>query len=166
MTRFRKVLSLLNELKHRRIIKDYTIGGGVAAYRYIERPTKDLDIFILLESQRALIDLSPIWNYLKGKGYSKWVGQYLLIEEYPIEFIPAKGLDEEAIKRALVISYEGIRTKVMRPEYLIAIFLKVGRLKDKNRVRLMLAEVKLDKKLLMDILSRYKLTRKLYEIER
>ena len=164
MTRFRKVLSVLNELKRKRIIDNYAIGGGVAAYRYVEMPTKDLDVFVILELKGTLIHLSPIYEYLKKKGYSKWSGQFLLIEDYPVDFIPAKGIEEEAVRHALTVSYGGIRTKVFRPEYLIAISLKVGRVKDKNRARLLLSEVKLDNKILNNVLVKYDLMEKLNEI--
>ena len=166
MTRFRKVLVLLNELKKKRIIDNYAIGGGVAAYRYVGTPTKDLDIFINLKVIGPIIHLSPIYEYLKRRGYSKWAGQFLLVEDYPIDFIVSKGLEKEAIQDALTISYEGIRTRVMSPEYLIAISLKVGRTKDKNRVMLLLSEVKLNHSLLKDILVRYGLTGKLNEVKR
>lgn len=166
MTQFRKILLLLNDLKRKGLVKDYAIGGGVAAYRYIERPTKGLDVFIIFSLKKVLIDFSSIYAYLKSKGYSKWAGQWLLIEGYPTEFIPAKDLEAEAVSKSLSITYEGIKAKVMSPEYLIAISLKVGRIKDKNRVRLMLDEARIDKKLLMSILSKYNLMDKLHEIER
>ena len=166
MTRFRKVLQVLNELKQRNIIKNYAIGGGVAAYRYIEMPTKDLDVFIIVDIKGQLIHLSPIYEYLKKRGYSKWSGQFLLIEDYPVDFIPVKGIEVEAVQKALTMSYEGIRTKVFRPEYLIAISLKVGRIRDKNRARLLLSEVNLNHDLLRDILVKYNLMERLNEIKR
>ena len=166
MTRFRKVISLLNELKRKRLINNYAIGGGVAAYRYVGMPTKDLDIFIIAKSTGSIIHLSPIYEYLKERGYSKWTGQFLLIEGYPVDFIIAKEMEEEAVINALRITYEGIRTRVMRPEYLIAISLSVGRPKDRARVIRILSEAKLNYKLLTDILTRYDLLRKIDEVKR
>ena len=70
----KETLKVLNELKEKGLIEDYAIGGAIAALRWIEPFfTQDLDVFILLkdgdEKKKEVIDLSPIYEYLKSKGY-------------------------------------------------------------------------------------------------
>jgi len=100
----RNTLKIINELKKKKLIKDYAIGGGIAALFYIEPfLTYYLDIFVILPSKeinkKKLILLSPIFEYLASKGYS-WRGEHIIIEGIPVQFIPADPLEEEAIKNA------------------------------------------------------------------
>jgi predicted nucleotidyltransferase len=66
-------------------------------------------------------------------------------------------LTEEAVRDAKSIEYEGVPTKVFRPDYIIAIAASVGRHKDLARIEQLLEQVKIDKTLLDDILYRYNL---------
>jgi hypothetical protein len=66
-------------------------------------------------------------------------------------------LTEEAVREAKQIEFEGVPAKVLRPEYIIAIAASVGRHKDLARIEQLMAEAKIDKALLDDILRRYKL---------
>ena len=69
----KKAIEVMNELKEKGLIKDYAIGGAIAALRWVEPFfTQDLDIFVILEKEankQELIVLSPIYEYLKNKGY-------------------------------------------------------------------------------------------------
>ena len=83
--------------------------------------------------------------------------EHLLIKDFPVQFLAASGLTEEAVRNAKRIEYEGVPAKVFRPEYIIAIAASVGRHKDFARIEQMLDQVKIDKLLLDDILRRYNL---------
>ena len=83
--------------------------------------------------------------------------EHLLIKDFPVQFLAASGLTEEAVRNAKRIEYEGVPAKVFRPEYIIAIAASVGRYKDFARIEQMLDQVKIDKLLLDDILRRYNL---------
>ena len=83
--------------------------------------------------------------------------KHMIIEGIPVQFIPANGLEVEAIKTAKEIKYRGVKTKVLRAEYLIALFLKSGRRKDKEKVNMLLEQTKIDKKKLKKILSQKEL---------
>ena len=160
----RNTLKIINELKKKKLIKDYAIGGGIAALFYIEPfLTYYLDIFVILPSKeinkKKLILLSPIFEYLASKGYS-WRGEHVIIEGIPVQFIPADPLEEEAIKNAKEIKYEGIRTKIITPEYLIAIFLRAGRKKDLEKIERFFEEVEIDKVKLKKILIKFNLKEK------
>lgn len=156
-----KTLEVINELKQQGIIQDYAIGGAIAALKWTEPFfTRDLDLFIIPTERvgkEQLIVLSPIYEFLKKKGYDNWTGQWLIIEGIPVEFIPAESVAEEAVKNAVETSFEGVRTKVISPEYLIALFLKASRDKDKIKIRMLLEQVSIDTERLKDILARYHL---------
>lgn len=156
----KKTIEIINELKNKNLIDDYAIGGGIAALFYIEPfLTYDLDIFITLppkEKGKKLIVLSPIFEYLNQKGYS-WKKEHIIVEGIPVQLIPADELEEEAMNNAKTIAYEGIETKVVTPEYLIAILSRAGRKKDLEKVEKLLAQAEIDEKKLNDILNRYNL---------
>ena len=142
-----KALVVLNNMVGNEIIEDYAIGGGVALLFYTEPVlTYDLDVFCFMKSHGELVlSLSPIYEYLKKRGY-KPEKEHINIGGIPIQFIPAYNkLVEEAVKNATRRSYKGVRTKVLRPEYLLAIMLQTGRPKDRTRILLLLDEAKIDK---------------------
>lgn len=125
--------------------------------------TRNLDIFITLAAenkQTKLITLTPIYNYLEKKGYKEWVGQWIVISGIPVEFIPAEGLAEEAVENAIEIQYEMVKTKVIVPEYLIALLTKAGREKDIIKIRMLLEQAKIDRAKLENILIKYNLNEK------
>lgn len=165
----KNVINILNELKDKGLLKDYALGGAIAALRWIEPFfTRVLDVFIILseKEERGVIALTPIYEYLKNKGYDKWIGQWLVIEDIPVEFIPAEGLSREALENAVEVEYKGAVTKVMKPEYLIALFLKASRQKDKIMVQMLLEQAKVDIGELKEILNRYGLIKKFKSFEK
>ena len=64
----------------------------------------------------------------------------MLRRHMPVQFLPAYDpLLQEALVQARSFDYEGVETKVMLAEYLAAICVKTGRLKDKLRVQMLLS---------------------------
>jgi len=158
----KETLKVINEIKDKGLIKDYAIGGAIATIFYTEPFfTYDLDIFIITTEETIkskLIDLSPIFNYLKDKSYS-WEGEYIIIEGMPVQFIQADELEKESIENAKEIEFEGIKTKIITPEYLIALFSRAGRRKDKEKIEKILEQFeKINMKKLRNILTKYNLT--------
>jgi len=138
MTKREKALKVINELHKKGILKDYAIGGAVATIFYTEPFfTRDIDIFFIPAEKKGI----------------------------PIQFIPATTeLEIEALKNAIDAKVKDINIRVLRPEYLIAIFLKVFRSKDKEKIRMIAEQAEIDKKLLSDILDRYKLKKRFWEL--
>lgn len=159
----KNTLKVLEELKANNLIKDYAIGGGIAAIFYIEPVlTYDLDVFIVLfkkENKKGLINLNPIYEYLEHKGFF-WKGEHIIIEGIPVQFIPVDQLEEEAVRNAKEIPYHGVKTKVLTPEYLITILLRAGRRKDFNKISKLMEQTKVDKQKLKIILKKYHLFEK------
>jgi hypothetical protein len=84
-------------------------------------------------------------------------GEHLLLRGFPVQFLAASGLTEEAVREAERIDYEGVPAKVFRAEHIIAIAASVGRAKDKARIELLLQQADLDKTYLENVLQRHKL---------
>lgn len=164
----KNTLKVLNELKEKRLIKDYAIGGAVAALRWTEPFfTQDLDIFIILEKEtdeKGLIILSPIYEFLKSKGYL-WEDRWIMIEGVPVDIFPADSLEKEAINHAQETEYEEEKTKVIIPEYLIALFLRAGREKDWRKIEMLLDQGQVNRERLRAILGKYGLSEKLISFE-
>ncbi|MGB9871322.1 MAG: hypothetical protein ACPLYD_06645 [Anaerolineae bacterium] len=157
-------LRVLNELKEKGFVRDYAIGGAVAALRWTEPFfTQDLDVFVALEAQEGLILLTPLYEYLQSHGYM-WKGHWIVVEGIPIDIFPADPLETEAIEQAIEVEYEGVRAKVMTPEYLIALFLRAGREKDLAKLRMLLEQSGVDRSRLKEILERYGLSEKFRSI--
>jgi len=157
-----KTIKIINELQKKGLIKNYAIGGGIATIFYVEPIlTYDLDIlFISVREKEGLITLSPIYNYFKKRGYHT-KKEHIIIEGIPVQFIPAYNeLVKEAVENSVETKYKKTKTKIFKPEYLIAIMLQTFRPKDRERIIKLLDEAKIDMKYLMKILHRYGLSEK------
>lgn len=164
-----KAIKIINEIERNGLIRKYAIGGGIATIFYVEPIlTYDLDVFIIPSEkgkEKNLILLSPIFDYLKDRGYS-WHGEHIIIEGIPVQFIPVDKLEEEAVRNAKEIEYKGVKTNIIAPEYLISILLRAGRKKDIEKMEKLLEQVRIDMKKLRDILHRFSLNKKLYLLQR
>jgi hypothetical protein len=167
----KQTLEVINRMEADGIIGRYAIAGAVAAYNYVEPSvTDDLDILVSLEaiagqSQSGLMTLSPIFSYLGGKGYSEFRKEGLVIEGWPVQFLPvAAGLDAEALARAEEIEIEinpaegSVRTRVLRPEHVVATALRIDRPRDRIRIVQFLEEHAVDLIALCDVIDRHGLS--------
>lgn len=148
---FQGALVTLNDLKKKRVIKDYAIAGGYAVSYYLEPAyTYDLDIIVLLENDE---DYQSLYEYFKKQG-NKIENVFIYIDDMPVQFLPSfiGKLFDNAIRGAHRIKVKGVNTKVVTVEYLIALLLKAFRPKDKIRIAELLD--KADESLLDDILGR------------
>ncbi len=147
------------DLKDEGALGQFAIGGAMAAMFYAEPTlTYDLDVFVALPQQGALVTLTPLYEGLRSKGYQPQ-GECVDIEGVPVQFLPmASPLVAEAVESALELRYGHTATRVMRPEHLIAICVQTGRPKDRERTHLLLDEAEIDTEFLLDILERHHLT--------
>lgn len=160
----KNALNIINELKRKKIIDDYAIGGGIATMFYIEPfLTFDLDVFIIPIKKKVeenVILLTDIFDYLQTKGYL-WKGEHIIIEGIPVQFIPVDELEKEAVENAKTIEYDGIFTKVIQSEYLIAILLRAGRKKDIEKIERLIEQTNIDREKFDKILNRFNLKERL-----
>jgi len=114
-----KALQVLNEIQKSGIIKDYAVGGGIAATYYIEPIlTFDLDIFFIPAQERPDV-LSPIYEALKNRGY-KFHKEQIIVEGIPVQFIPVYNeLVRDAMENAVEAKYRKAKTKIFRSEHLL-----------------------------------------------
>lgn len=156
-----KALKVISRLHKEGVLEEYAIGGAIATIYYTEPfATFDVDIFFIPPEEQGILVLTPFYDYLNKKGY-KTHKEYILIDETPIQFIPAAtALEKEAVQNAVVVSYKNVKVNILRPEYLIAIFLSVYRLKDREKIVKLIEQTKIDRKLLTEILLRHGLKEK------
>lgn len=154
-------LAVLNRLVSEKVIDDYAIGGAMGAMFYTEVvTTMDLDIFVLFTDASNIMPLAPIYTRLKEWGYSadEHEKECVNIEGTPVQFLPAySSLLQEALSTARVFDYQGVITKVMLAEYLAAICVETGRVKDKLRVVTFLATEGFDKAKFLLLLNKFHL---------
>ncbi len=151
------VLRAANELVSAGLIEDYALGGALAAIYYVEPfTTYDADIIFIATDKTLSAGIPAIYSHLQSKGW-RVEREHLMVKDFPVQFLAASGLTEEAVRNAKPIEYEGVAAKVFRPEYIIAIAASVGRHKDLARIEQLMAQAKIDKALLDDILLRHNL---------
>ncbi len=159
------IIAEMNELERRGVVEQYAIGGSVAVMRYTEPFfTKDLDLFVVLRGRGPLIDLAPLWDHFKQRG-AEFRNQWLTWMGVDFEFLPPPGeLEEEAIRNADETELEGLPARVFAPEYLVAIYLKIGDRKRLAMIEMLLEQYrKIDRDRLRAILERHGLREKFDE---
>lgn len=162
----RKAIEVIAGLATHGVIENYAVTGAVAALAYIEPTlTQDLDILIsvadLDERTSGLILLTPIEAALAELGYAERSDVGVLIEGWPVQFIPvASDLDEESLREAADMEIAGespFRARVLKPEHIVAKAVSIGRLKDLARVEAFLDQQVVDLLALKAVIDRHEL---------
>lgn len=162
----RKTIEVVTKLAEQGAIERYAIAGAVAALNYIEPTlTEDLDILVSIAhfDNRAsgLILLGPIESALAKMGYTERKDVGYLIEGWPVQFLPvASTLDEEALEQAVEVDVEltgnpPLKARCLRAEHIVAIAVKLGRLKDLARVQAFLEQHEVDLAALKRVIARH-----------
>lgn len=152
-----EILNAANSLVAAKIIEDWALGGALAAIYYVEPfTTYGADIFFIPADKGITAGVPAIYAHLQSRGWQV-EGGHLLAKGFPVQFLAASGLTDEAVREAQRITFEGVPAKVFRVEHIIAIAASVGRAKDKARIEQLLQEAEFDKTLLERILMQYKL---------
>jgi hypothetical protein len=106
------------------------------------------------------LSLDPIYRWTRARGF-KAEEEHVLIEGVPTQFVPSPNeLSDEAISSARLCDYEGLPVRVVRPEYLVALYLEPGARTAKRRERAaaLLEWPGLNRSALNEILKRYGLS--------
>jgi len=156
-------LNIINTLLEEGIIEKYAIGGSIASLFYVEPTvTFDLDIMIILpKTVHKLDQLREIYEWAEKKNY-KSIAEHIEIEGIAVQFLPAYNeLIEEAIAESLEKEYDGVKTYVISPEYLVSIMIQTNRAIDRERaLRFYETYEKLDKEMIKKICEKFKLSEK------
>lgn len=160
----KKALQVVNDLEKNGVIEGYAMGGASALLFYAEPAlTFDVDIFIFLpgdKGSKGLVNLGSLYKALEFRGYYP-EKEHVLIAGIPVQFIPVYNeLVKEAVEKAIVKEYEGVKIKVMKIEYLLAIMVGTNRPKDRERINNLLDNIQYDAHMLDEILGRNSLQKK------
>lgn len=139
-------------------IINYAIGGAIGAVFYVEPfATQDIDVFILMKTDlTGLVAQIPGWDYLKARGYTEIRGEAIVVEDWPVQFIPVSdALEEEAYLNATTLDFEGEPVRVVLAEHLVAIMLRTGRVKDMARTEMFFSQESIDTDIFLDIIRRH-----------
>jgi hypothetical protein len=157
----KETLTIINAMQRDGVIGKYAIGGAVGATLYLEpAATLDVDIFVMLPQipDTVLVSLSPIYEYLKANGCTE-KDEHVVIGGWPVQFLlPSDELESEAVANATTATVEDITTWVMQAEYLVAIALRTGRIKDYARIVQFLGQGAVDRGKLMTLIEKHGLT--------
>lgn len=159
--RSKKTFAVLNQMVADGVVENYAIAGAVGAIFYVEPfSTKDLDVIVPRTEDRIVIEL-PEFAYLKDLGYKNFESEGIVVEGWPVQFLPATTpLEREAYVKAEVIDVDGVPVRVVRPEHLVAIMVNVGRQKDIARIEMFMTQDAVDMAALEDVLLRHGLSEK------
>ena len=161
MPSFADALRVLNDMKGSGVVEDYAVAGAMALVFWTEPiPTFDLDVLVFLPGDEpTIVSLAPLYNWAAERGYTAQA-EHVMIEGVPVQFLPAhNSLADEAIERAVTLEYEGVPVRVVRPEYLVALYLEPGArtLKRRERAAALMESSALDRAALDDLLKRFSL---------
>lgn len=155
-------LALLNEMKAQGVIADYAVCEAVAASNYLDPvATLDLDVFLKMgvgHGKPILIDPTSIFEFLAKKGH-EMEGGHVVVDGWPVQFLaPPETLGDEALKNAVYVDADGLSVRIITAEYLAAIALQAGRMKDKLRLLSFLEMDGFDRAAFDDIVRRFNLS--------
>ncbi len=144
----KEALKALNHLVADGVIGDYAIGGAIGASFYLPAmQTEDVDAFVFLPAQTSspLVLLTPVYAALQAQG-GVIDREYVRFGEWPVQILTdATPLIKDAIRKAITVDFEGVPTRVFRPEHLCAVALETGRAKDYARVAMFLEAGEVDR---------------------
>ncbi len=148
-------------------IQNYAAAGAIGAIFYVEPfSTEDLDVFVLTPEDRLIIEL-PGWDYLKALGYTEVEKEGIVVEGWPVQFVPATTpLEREAYLNAQILNVDEVPVRVVLPEHLSAIMLNVGRTKDIARIKMFLSQDAVKLTALEDVINRHGLSQKWRDYKR
>jgi hypothetical protein len=161
MASFETALRALNAIKENSVIADYAVAGGIAQAFWVEAvPTYDLDVLVALpQAEGVIVSLAPIYDWAKDRGYATR-GEHVVIGDVPVQFLASPGpLTDEAIERAATLRFGETDVRVVRPEYLIAMYLhgSARTRQRRERAAILRDNAGIDESLLAELMQRFSL---------
>ena len=163
----KQVFALLNEMVRAGALENYAVAGAIGAMFYVEAfSTQDIDVLVMTPEGRLVIEL-PGLDYLKARGYTEFRNEGIVIEDWPVQFLPATTqLEREAYLNAEISNLDEVPVRVVSPEHLVAIMLSVARPKDLARIEMFLSQDAVKIEALQDVIQRHGLTEKWADYKR
>jgi len=158
-----KINGLLSEATKSGLVGKWAFAGGIAVNIHgAPISTDDVDVLVVLPQSGALIDLHGLYDLFLTNGATA-VGEWIAIDGWKTQFVPATSLIErEALRDTVIV--DGLPVVAVEP--LIAMKVAVGRAKDILHVRHLFESVpqKIDRTRLDQLLNSYGLTEKFEKI--
>ena len=157
MAKLSDTFRVINELVADGVITQYAIGGAMAMLFWAEPTvTFDLDVFILLPAGPSpIISLQPLYDTLRQRGFAE-VAEHVMIHGTPVQFLVSPNpLGDEAITAAVERNFDGVPFRLIRPEYLAALWLQAGGAKRRERVAMLRQAGALDDTALQALLRKF-----------
>ena len=157
MAKLSDAFRIINDLREQGIIEEYAVGGAMAMLFWAEPVvTFDLDVFILLPASASpIITLEPLYMAMRQCGFEV-AAEHVVVHGTPIQFLMSPNeLGDEAIETAAVRELDGVSCRVMRPEYLAALWLQAGGAKRRERVEILRQSGSLDEDALRVVLHKH-----------
>ena len=133
-----QVIAVCEEMRLAGILDKYAIGGAFAA-TLLDEPiaTADVDIFFLFarENSGLVLDMAPIYDFARAKGLD-FDHEFINIYGWLVQFVES-GTDplwRDAINSPLLVKVGNTDIPVIRPEFLVAMWLAAGRPKDHEKI--------------------------------
>lgn len=133
-----QLISVCEKMRAEGVIGRYAIGGAFAA-TLLEEPiaTADIDIFFVFdrENEGVVLDMSPIYDFARENGF-EFDHEFINIYGWLVQFVES-GTDplwKDAIYSAKSIDVLGVEIPVIRPDFLVAMWLSAGRSKDFEKI--------------------------------
>ena len=163
----KEIFAVLNQMVRDGALENYAVAGAIGAMFYVEPfSTQDIDVFVMMPEDRIVIEL-PGLDYLKARGYTEFRNEGIVIDGWPVQFLPATTpLEREAYLNAEISSLDEVPVRVVLPEDLVAIMLSVGRPKDIARIQMFLSQDAVKIEALKDVIQRHGLTEKWADYKR
>src|SRR5437762_3922695 len=111
----KETFAVLNQMVRDGAIENYAVAGAVGAMFYIEPfSTQDIDVLIVTPDVENKIVLElPGWEYLKAHGYTEIRGEGVVVEGWPLQFLPVSNLlEHEAYLTAQDLDFEDLAVRV------------------------------------------------------
>jgi hypothetical protein len=134
---FADTLAALNTMKAEGVIDEYAVAGAMAiVFWTVPVATYDLDVLVFLPpSDGPIVSLDSLHHWTAERGYPAH-REHVILGGVPTQFLPSPSrLTDEAIDMAKTLDYEGVPTRVVLPEYLIALYLQPEARTAKRRER-------------------------------
>ncbi|HEV7425738.1 MAG TPA: hypothetical protein VGQ46_05175 [Thermoanaerobaculia bacterium] len=159
MASFENALRAVNAMKEAGVVAEYAVAGGMAQAFWVEAiPTYDLDVLVALpQEDGVIVSLAAIYQWANARGYPTR-GEYVVIDDIPVQFLPSPDpLTDEALDRAATLRFGETEVRVVRPEYLIAMYLHGSARTRQRRERAATLRdgAEIDQSLLHDVMERF-----------
>lgn len=164
---FKEIADVFDLLQREGLITSWALGGGVATIFHSEPfYTEDVDVFVELKGESALVNMHPIYDRLSQMGIEAQ-GQYVIIAGSSVQIIiPPDTLEAEAMREAVEMETGSGVARFFRPEYLACIYLRLGRPKDKTKLVLLLKDKKFSRDRFLELVKCFHLEPKWLEYQK